>query len=61
MDIVHIKITFVDTFSKVKEVKSTTVSEYTYKNMLKNDIGKIVKQKTPSITYLWEIKSIEQC
>jgi hypothetical protein len=41
MDIVHIKITFEDTFSFAKTVKYCTRSAETFE-IMKNDIGKIV-------------------
>lgn len=61
MDIIHIKITFEDQFSFSKEIKTTTVSEPTFKKIL-NDIGKLVPvfNKKEQINYTMKIINIEQ-
>jgi len=60
MDIKHIKIIFVDTFSGAKEIKHITVSEYTYNLMKAKDIGKIVPyfDKKQQIKYNYQITDI---
>ena len=57
MDIVHVKITFEDTFSFAKETKETTVSKLTFDKMLK-DIGKVITRD--QIHYDTKIINIEQ-
>jgi Asp-tRNA(Asn)/Glu-tRNA(Gln) amidotransferase C subunit len=61
MDIVHTKITFEDTFSKAKEVKTTSVSKDTFNKML-NDIGKVINyfDKVNQIHWNMKIIKIEQ-
>ena len=61
MDMVHTKITFEDTFSKAKNIKTTTVSKHTFDKML-NDIGKIISyfDKVNQIKWNMKIIKIEQ-
>ncbi len=61
MDIIHIKITFEDQFSFSKDIRTTTVSELTFKKIL-NDIGKLVPvfNKKEQINYTMKIINIEQ-
>ena len=60
MDIKHIKIVFVDTFSGAKEIKHTTVSEYTFNRMKTQDIGKIIPyfDKKQQIKFNYKITEI---
>ena len=59
MNIVHIKITFEDTFSFARLEKTCTRSEYTFEKM-KEGIGTIVQQKENGINYNWKVIKIEQ-
>lgn len=61
MDMIHAKITFEDTFSKSKEVKTATVSKPTFDKML-NDIGKLVPyfDKVAQIRYNYQVVKVEQ-
>jgi hypothetical protein len=61
MDIVHVKITFEDTFSKAKDIKTTSVSRPTFDKML-NDIGKVISffSKKDQIHWNMKIINIEQ-
>lgn len=60
MNIVHVKLTFEDTFSFCKLEKVCTRSERTFEDM-KKEIGKIVhRQTTNGVTYLWKLISVEQ-
>lgn len=61
MKIIHTKITFEDIFSKAKNIKTTTVSEYTFNKML-NDIGKTIPHfdKDKQIHFNFKIIKIEQ-
>lgn len=59
MNIVHIKITFEDTFSFARLEKTCTRSEYTFKKM-KKGIGTIVQQKENGINYNWKVIKVEQ-
>lgn len=58
MDIVHVKITFEDTFSFAKETKETTVSKLTFDKMLK-DIGKVISFFSKKDQILWNMKIIK--
>ncbi len=62
MDIIHTKITFIDTFSSTEEVKITTLSKATFDKIRSTDIGKVVPyfNKETQIHYTYKIKSIEQ-
>ncbi len=60
MKIIHIKITFRDTFSGAYCEKITTRSEHTFERM-KACIGQVVTRFENNINWHWEVISVEQC
>ena len=59
MNIIHIKVTFVDSFSKAKLEKTVTRSEDTFKKM-QASIGQVCPQFENGIKYLWEVTKVER-
>lgn len=59
MDIVHIKVTFKDTFSGAMTTKTVTRSKDTFDKM-KNGIGSIVTVFENNIKWNWEVVKVEQ-
>lgn len=59
MKIVHVKVTFKDTFSGATTVKTVTRSEYTF-NKMKESIGSIVTVFENDIRWNWEVIKVEQ-
>jgi hypothetical protein len=59
MKIVHIKVTFEDTFSFARLEKVCTRSEITFEKM-KSNLGAIVKQFENGINYEWKLIKIER-
>ena len=55
---IHTKITFEDTFSKAKDVKTTTVSKPTFDKM-QNDIGKVISFFSKKNQIHWNMKIIK--
>lgn len=59
MKIVHIKVTFEDTFSFAQLEKVCTRSEVTFERM-KNSLGTIVEHKENGINYQFKVIKVEQ-
>jgi hypothetical protein len=59
MDIVHVKLTFEDIFSKATEIKFCSRSESTF-NEMKKAIGSITRVHSNNITFEWKLIKIEQ-
>lgn len=59
MKIVHIKVTFEDTFSFAQLEKICTRSEETFERM-KNNLGAIVEHNDNGINYQFKVIKVEQ-
>ena len=59
MNIIHIKLTFEDTFSKATEIKFCSRSEVTF-NEMKKEIGNITTISNNGIKWNWKLIKVEQ-
>ena len=59
MDIVHVKVTFEDTFSGATTTKVVTRSKETFEKM-KKEIGSIVSVFENGIHWDWKVIKVEQ-
>jgi hypothetical protein len=59
MDLVHVKLTFEDTFSGATEVKYCSRSKVTFEKM-KKQIGNVTTVSSNGIKWQWELKKVEQ-
>ena len=59
MNIVHIRVTFEDSFSGAILEKTCTRSQITFEKM-KNSIGSIVRQFENGIAWEWVVIKVEQ-
>ena len=59
MDLVHVKLTFEDTFSGATEVKYCSRSKATFEQM-KNQIGNVTVVSSNGIKWQWELIKVEQ-
>lgn len=58
-DLIHIKVTFEDTFSFAKTEKTCTRSRDTFEKM-KANIGTVVHQFSHDIHWQWKVIKVEQ-
>ena len=59
MDIVHVKITFEDTFSKALLIKTATVSNYTWIKMCLG-VGQIIRAYEDKTLFNWKVIRVQR-